>query len=127
MNYSNIWYKLTECRNRYVVMSYHFSDFSEKVSLKREVNLSFHFKLQLKGFSSWEWCGVCAELTSSKHGSEVEKHERRKSLRRAPQSAHMPLKHLNSSLSRYLDGDFWQTKDLLREHISRCDVFQHSR
>ncbi|KAK2852953.1 hypothetical protein Q7C36_008154 [Tachysurus vachellii] len=38
----------------------------------------------------------------------------------------MTPKYFASSLSRYLDGDFWKTKDILREEISACDVFQRS-
>ncbi|KAI5611541.1 acyl-coenzyme A oxidase-like protein [Silurus asotus] len=38
----------------------------------------------------------------------------------------MAQKYLPTSLSRYLDGDFWRTKDILREEISRCELFQQS-
>ncbi|XP_026882225.2 acyl-coenzyme A oxidase-like protein [Electrophorus electricus] len=38
----------------------------------------------------------------------------------------MAEKHLATSLSRYLDGEFWETKGILWEEISKCDLFQHS-
>ncbi|XP_030626194.1 acyl-coenzyme A oxidase-like protein isoform X1 [Chanos chanos] len=38
----------------------------------------------------------------------------------------MAAKYTASSLSRYLDGEFWATKNLIREEISKCDLFQSS-
>ncbi|KAM3862836.1 acyl-coenzyme A oxidase-like protein [Diretmus argenteus] len=32
----------------------------------------------------------------------------------------------SSTLSRFLDGDFWKTKDRFREDISRCELFHSS-
>ncbi|KAI4871484.1 hypothetical protein NFI96_003377 [Prochilodus magdalenae] len=31
-----------------------------------------------------------------------------------------------SSLSRYLDGEFWEAKDVLREEVSSTELFQRS-
>ncbi|KAL7890479.1 hypothetical protein AOLI_G00027370 [Acnodon oligacanthus] len=41
-------------------------------------------------------------------------------------SARMAGAEPPSSLSRCLDGEFWEAKDVLREEISRCELFQRS-
>ncbi|KAG9275009.1 acyl-coenzyme A oxidase-like protein [Astyanax mexicanus] len=38
----------------------------------------------------------------------------------------MAAPHSPSSLSRYLDGEFWKIRDNLREGISNCELFQRS-
>ncbi|XP_062320144.1 acyl-coenzyme A oxidase-like protein [Osmerus eperlanus] len=38
----------------------------------------------------------------------------------------IPIKTPPSSLARYLDGEFWETKDSIRNAISQCELFKTS-